>query len=302
MILITGASGFIGRHLVARLAQQNERPRCLVRDPGRAAQILPAAKVDLVVGDTTQPDTLRAAMQGVDTVIHMAFITADRKQSPGNRYDRTNVDGTANVVAAAKASGVNRFIVLSGLGTKPDRPGSYMQGRYLAEQKIKESGITWTIIQPSVLFGKGAPFIEGLTDLIRTTPVVPLIGRGTVMFQPIYVEDVVSVIIEVLQQPEHTANKTFTIGGPDYYSFTEIVSMLAHAMHKHRLLLPTPRPFVAIGAASMEAALPRPPLTREALALFSFDNTTAINAVERDFGFKPMSFRRYLAEQGVQLP
>jgi uncharacterized protein YbjT (DUF2867 family) len=299
MILITGASGYIGRHLVARLAQQGERPRCLVRDLGRAAQILPAAKIDPVQGDTTRPETLPPAMQGVDTVIHMAFITADHKQTAGNRYYTTNVDGTANVVAAAKAAGVNRFIVLSGLGTKPDKPGSYMQGRYLAEQMIKESGITWTIIQPSVLFGKGAPFIKGLTDLIRTSPVVPLMGGGKIMFQPIYVEDVVTVIMEALQQPERTANQTFTIGGPDYYSFTDIVTMLAHAMHKKRLLVPMPLPLAGMGAAVMEAVLPRPPLTRAAMTLFTFDNTTSLNSVERAFGFTPMSFRRYLAEQGV---
>lgn len=299
MILITGASGYIGSHLVARLVQQNERPRCLVRNLKRASQVLPAAKVDLIQGDTTQPGTLRLAMQGVETVIHMAFITADRKQTSDNRYDATNVDGTANVVKAAKAAGASRFIVLSGLGTKPDKPGSYMQGRYLAEQMVKESGITWMIIQPSVLFGKDAPFIKGLTNLIRTSPVVPLIGWGKIMFQPIYVEDVVTVILEVLQQPERTANKTFTIGGPDYYSFTDLISMLNHAMHRRRLLAPLPLLLAGVGAAVMEAALPRPPLTKAAMTLFSFDNTTSINSVERQFGFAPMSFKRYLAEWGA---
>lgn len=299
MILITGATGYIGRHLVARLVQEGERPRCLVRDLRRAAQVLPAAQVDLVQGDTTQPGTLPLAMQGVNIVIHTAFITADHKQSAGNHYDVTNVDGTANVIEAAKAAGVSRIIVLSGLGTKPDKPGSYMQGRYLAEQMIKESGITWTIIQPSVLFGKDAPFIKGLADLIRTSPVVPLIGGGKIMFQPIYVEDVISVIIEVLRQPEPTANKTFTIGGPAYYSFTDIVTMLTRAMRKKRIMAPAPRSLVGVGAAIMEAALPRPPLTKAAMTLFTFDNTTAINSVERDFGFKPISFKRYLDEQGV---
>lgn len=299
MILITGATGYIGRHLAARLVQEGERPRCLVRNLRRAGQILPAAKVDLVQGDTTQPSTLRLAMQGVDTVIHTAFITAERKQSADTLYNATNVDGTANLVNAAKAAGVNRIIVLSGLGTKPDKPGSYMQGRYLAEQMIKESGITWTIIRPSVVFGKDASFIKGLADLIRTSPVIPLIGGGKIMFQPIYVEDVVSVIIEVLKQPERTASKTFTIGGPEYYSFTDIVTMLARAMHKRRIMAPAPRPLVGIGAAVMEAALPRPPLTKAAMTLFTFDNTTTINSVERDFGFKPMSFKRYLEEQGV---
>ena len=299
MILITGATGYIGRHLVARLVAQEERPRCLVRDTQRAASILPADKVEFVQGNTTQPDSLGAAMPGVDTVVHAAFLTADRKQSAGNHYQETNVQGTANVIKAAQDAGVKRIIEMSGLGTKPDKPGSYMQGRYLAEKMLKESGLDWTIIQPSVLFGKDAPFIKGLSDLIHTAPVVPLIGGGKIMFQPIYVEDVVTVVIKVLDDPARTAGKTYTIGGPEYYSFTQIIDALLRAMHKTRIKVYAPTPLVGIGAALMEAVLPKPPLTRAAMTLFSFDNTTDLDSVERDFGFKPLSFALYLEEQGV---
>lgn len=299
MILVTGATGYIGRHLVKELAQDGEHPRCLVRDVKRAAQILPADGVELAQGDTTQADTLVAALQGVDTVIHAAFITADHKQSSGNHYYETNVQGTANLIKAAQAAGVRRVIEISGLGTHPDRPGTYMQGRYEAERTVKESGLEWTIIQPSVLFGKGAPFIKGLTDLIRTSPVVPLIGGGKIQFQPIYVEDVVAVVLKVLQEPERTGHKTYTIGGPEYYTFTQIINALLGAMHKSRIKAPAPTPLVGIGAAVMEAVLPRPPLTKAAMTLFTFDNVTDLHSVERDFGFVPMSFSKFLAEQGV---
>ena len=299
MILITGATGYIGRHLVARLVEQGERPRCLVRSRERAAALLPIDNVDIALGDTTRPETLAAAVQGVDTIVHTAFITADRKQSAGNHYEETNVQGTANLIKAAQDAGVMRVIVLSGLGTKPDRPGSYMQGRYMAEKMLKESGLQWTIIQPSVLFGKDAPFIKGLSDLIRTSPVIPLIGGGRIRFQPIYVEDVVTVIVKVLETPEQSANKTYTIGGPAYYTFTEIINALLHAMHKSRVKAPAPIPLVGMGAAMMEAVLPKPPLTRAAMALFTFDNTTDLRSVERDFGFTPTSFTDYLQQHGV---
>ena len=299
MLLITGATGYIGRHLVARLVAQGEHPRCLVRDTKRAAGILPAAGVELVQGETTDPASLVAAVRGVDTIVHAAFLTADRKQSPGNHYETTNVQGTANLIKAAQEGGVKRIIEISGLGTKPEKPGSYMQGRYLAEKMLKESGLDWTIIQPSVLFGKGAPFIKGLTDLIRTTPVVPLIGGGKTLFQPIYVEDVVTVIVKVLEDPARTTGKTYTIGGPQYYSFTQIIDALLHAMHKSRVKAYAPTPLVGVGAAVMEAVLLKPPLTSAAMALFSFNNTTDLNSVERDFAFTPMSFTNYLEEQGV---
>ena len=299
MILITGATGYIGRHLVVRMVAQGEHPRCLVRNMERAGGILPAAGVELVQGATTDPASLAAAVQDVDTIVHAAFITADHKQSPGNYYEATNVRGTANLIKAAQNAGVKRIIEISGLGTRPDKPGSYMQGRYLAEKLLKESGLDWTIIQPSVLFGKGAPFIKGLTDLIRTAPVVPLIGGGKTMFQPIYVEDVVTVIMKVLEDPARTRGKTYVIGGPQYFSFTQIIDVLLHAMHMSRVKAYAPVPLVGVGAAVMEAVLPRPPLTSAAMTLFSFDNTTDLNSVERDFGFIPTSFSRYLEQQGV---
>ncbi|HZU69438.1 MAG TPA: NAD(P)H-binding protein [Ktedonobacteraceae bacterium] len=299
MILITGATGYVGRHLVARLVEKGERPRCLVRDSRRAASILPADKVEFAQGDTTNPASLEAAVRGIDTIVHAAFITADHKQTTGNQYETTNVQGTTNLIQAAKAAGVRRMIEISGLGTKPAKPGSYMQGRYLAEKMLKESGLDWTIIQPSVLFGKDAPFIKGLADLIRTSPVVPLIGGGKVMFQPIYVEDVVTVIIKVLEDPVRTSGKTYTIGGPAYYSFTQIIDALMRAMHKIRIKAPAPTSLVGLGSAVMELVLPKPPLTTAAMTLFSFDNTTDLQAVERDFGFTPMSFTKYLDEQGV---
>lgn len=299
MILITGSTGYIGQHLVRRLVERGERPCCLARDPRKAARLFPGEQVEIVQGDTTHPETLVAAVKGIDTIVHAAFITADRKESPGNSYEATNVQGTTNLVRAAEEAGVKRVIEMSGLGTRPDRPGSYMQGRYLAEKILKESHLDWTIIQPSVLFGKDAPFLKGLTALIQSSPVVPLIGGGKIMFQPIYVEDVVSVVLRVLAEPERSSHRTFTIGGPEYYSFTEIIDALLHAMHKARLKLPAPRPLVGVGAAMMQAVLPKPPLTRAAMTLFAFDNTTDLNSVERNFGFAPFPFRRFLEEQGL---
>jgi NADH dehydrogenase len=299
MILITGATGYIGQHLVARLVEQGVQPRCLVRDIQKASSIFPVDKVELVQGATTAPTMLVAAVQGIDTIVHAAFMTADKKESPENRYEETNVRGTANVIDAAKKAGVQRIIEISGLGTKPDKPGSYMQGRYLAEQILIKSGLDWTIIRPSVLFGKGAPFITGLTDLLRTSPVVPLIGGGKTLFQPILVDDVVSVIIKVLDEPERTGKKMYTFGGPEYYSFSQVFDELLQATHQHKPKVYAPTPFVGIGAVVMESVLSKPPLTKAAMALFSFDNTTDLDSVERDFGFRPQSFHDYLTANGV---
>lgn len=278
MILITGATGYIGSHLVKRLVEQGERPRCLIRNKEKSARILPTDKIDIVEGATTRPATLPPAVRGIDTIVHAAFMTADRKEARNNRYKETNVYGTANLIKAARYAGVKRMIEISGLGTRPDKPGSYMQGRYLAERMLMDSGLDWTIIRPSVLFGKGAPFIKGLIDLIHSAPVLPLIGGGKTMFQPIYVEDVVTVILKVLAEPERTNKKIYTIGGPEYYSFEQVFNELQKALHTNRPKVYAPTPLVGIGAAMMEAVLPKPPLTKAAMSLFSFDNITDINA------------------------
>lgn len=298
MILITGSTGFVGRHLAKRLVAEGERPRCLVRSREKAQQVLPLDEVELAIGDITKPTTLAPAMQGIDTVVHSAFITADLKESRSVSYYEVNVGGTRNLVEQARRAGVQKIIVMSGLGTKPDKEGSYMQGRYLAEQAVKESGLAWSILQPSIQFGEQAAFFTGLAALIRMAPVVPVVGTSKRKFQPIWVEDVVTCLMKQIREDQRTS-KTYVVGGSEQVTYGEILTLLAKAMGKKRLNVPTPVPFVYLGASMMQAVLSKPPITTAALTLFSFEQTTDLNAVERDFGFKPMSWRTYLAEHGV---
>jgi uncharacterized protein YbjT (DUF2867 family) len=298
MILITGSTGFVGRHLVKRLVAQGEKPRCLVRSQQKANQTLPIDKIEVALGDTTRLGTLEPAMQGIDTLVHSAFITADLKEGPGVSYQGVNVEGTRNVVEAAQRAGVKKIVLVSGLGTRPDKPGSYMQGRYLAEQYVKESGLAWSILQPSIQFGEHAAFFKGLADLIRSAPVVPIIGTSQRRFQPIWVEDVAECLIQQARDPSRTS-KTYVVGGPEQFTYAQILDMLANAVGKKRLKAPMPMPIAYLGAAMMQTVLPKPPVTTAALTLFTFEQTTDLNAVERDFGFQPLSWRAYLAEHGV---
>jgi NADH dehydrogenase len=238
-------------------------------------------------------------MQGIETVVHSAFITADIKEGRDASYQRVNVDGTRNVVEAAKRAGVKKIVLVSGLGTKPGKPGSYMQGRYLAEQIVKNGELSWSILQPSVQFGEHAAFFKGLADLIRTAPVVPVIGTSQRKFQPIWVEDVAQCLIQQIRNASRNG-KTYVVGGPEQFTYAEILDMLANSLGKQRLKAPLPMPLAYLGAAMMQMVLPKPPVTTAALTLFTFEQTTDLNAVERDFGFQPLSWRTYLAEHGVE--
>lgn len=302
MILVTGADGFVGSSIIERLVKDGERPRALVRNLARArTRFSPEALrgAQLVQGDTTQPDTLSDALAGVDTVIHAAFITANRKQKPGVDYYQTNVTGTKNLVAAAKNAGVQRIVVMGGLGTKPDKPGSYMQGRYEADQAVKNSGLAWSILGPSVQFGTHSAFFDGLADLIRSAPVVPMIGDGKVKFQPVWVEDSTLCILKMAREPQKYDGKFIEIGGPEVFTYAQILDLLMDTLGTHKIKVPGPRPFAAIGAALMELVLPNPPITRAAIGLFDFDNVATIDSVQQNFGFAPLSLRTYLTEHGL---
>ncbi len=300
MILVTGAAGFAGSRIIARLVEQGAQPRALVRSATQALARLPQQGVEIVIGDTTKPETLSAAVAGVETIVHCAFVTADRKQGPGVNYYATNVTGTRYLVAAAKAAGVKRIVELGGLGTQSSTPTSYMETRYQADEAIKTSGLAWSILGPSVQFGKGAAFFKGLADLIRSAPfITPVIGSGNLRFQPIWVEDVATCILKMAQEPEQYDGRVIEVGGPEIYTYNEILDMLMRTLGKSRFKLPSPKPLAALGARVLTAALPRPPITPAAIELFEFENTTALDAVAYNFGFQPLSWRAYLREHGV---
>jgi uncharacterized protein YbjT (DUF2867 family) len=295
MILVIGATGFIGKHLVRRLEADGTQLRALVRDPARAD--LPD-RVEIATGDVTKPSTLDAAMDGVDVVVHAAAIVANVKEPYRGAYDAINRLGTENLVAAAKKAGVRRVVLQSGMDTQPARPGSYMATRWAMEEAVRGGGIPYAILQPSVVFGDGAPFVTELAKLARVFPVVPAIGGSGVMFQPIWVEDVVGCLVRCLEDDRLLAS-AHPVGGAEQVSFRQIIQAIGRAMGKRRTTLPLPVSIARVQAALMNAALPHPPLTPASIELFTLKQTTDLDSVERPFGFKPRGFTEHLAAHGL---
>ena len=299
MLLVTGADGFVGSNVVKMLVQSGETPRALVRNVHRARTVLQNTNLEIFAGDTTKPETLAAALRGIDTVVHGAFIVANRKEGPGVNYYETNVVGTKNLVQAVKAAGVRRMCVLSGLGTKPSATDHYLQGRFEADEAVRNSGLAWSILGPSVQFGEHSPFFSGLADLIKKAPVVPMIGDGQRRFQPIWVEDVARCVVKMVTDAERYDGRYIEVGGPGVYTYTQILDMLMHKIGTNKLKVPGPVPLVRIGAGMMELVLAKPPITRAAVGLFEFDNVTALDSVAANFGFAPLSLEAYLSSRGV---
>jgi uncharacterized protein YbjT (DUF2867 family) len=294
MIAILGAAGFVGRHLAARFDAEGVPVRRLNRDPRRAGAVPAGAAV--MGADVLDPTTLTAALAGVDTVIHCAAITADRKERYPGEYHRVNGEGTRNVVKAALAQGVTRIVLMNGLGVRPGRPGSYMQTRWEMSEAVRASGLTWVALQPSVLFGDGAAFPAAFARLARTLPVMPVLSGGT-RLQPLWIEDLVTCLAQAARDPRWDG-RAIDLGGPDQLTFREMIDLIMVTANTRRPTVPLPMPVARI-QARLFTLLPNPPLVPATLELFDFDNVTDLDAVTRNFGFQPRSVRQHFREHGL---
>jgi uncharacterized protein YbjT (DUF2867 family) len=296
VVLVAGANGFVGRHVVARLVRGGWRVRAIVRN---RSSYSPAVGVEVREADVTRRDSLPAALDGVDVLVHCAAITADHKAPYKGAYEDVNHRGTEHLMAAAEDAGVKRVVLMSGLGTRPSPDGSYMATRWGMEEAVRGSGIPHVILQPSVQFGDGAEFVAALARLMQRSPIMPLLGGGGLVFQPIWVEDVVTCVEKSIQD-QGVAGRAIAIGGSEKVTFKEVIQAICEALGKRRILAPLPLPMARVAASVMQV-LPRPPLTPASMGLFTFENATDIDAVDKTFGFHPRGFREYLADRGVEL-
>jgi NADH dehydrogenase len=278
----------VGGRLAARLELEKLPHRLLARRPARPNE---------VHADLTEPDSLRPALEGCRVVVHCAAVTADRKERRRGEYQQVNAMGTRHLVRAARDVGVERIVVLNGLGTQPGRPGSYMQTRWQMLEAVRDSGLGWVSVQPSLLFGAGAAFPAAIAGLARMLPILPVLGSGRLCVQPFWVEDLATCLLMCAREGRWDGH-AIDLGGPERMTMGEFSRLIASAAGKRRLTLPVPLLLARLPARAM-SVLPRPPLTPAALELFEFENCTEADAVAREFAFQPRSPRAHFAENGL---
>ena len=240
MILVTGATGFVGSRLLKRLAAAASGGESL-RGTARSIRTedLPAG-VEAVPADVTKAETLPAALEGVTTLVHAAAITANLKEPHPGAYRQINETGTYNLVKAAGEAGVSRVVLMSGLSA-PAKEGSYMATRLGMEKAVRDSGIPSVILQPSVLFGDGAEFVAALAGIARISPVLPLLGDPKLKFQPLWIEDLLRILEQSITDDKHLGHSV-PLGGPEQVTFKEVLQTICEAMSVRRLLVPLPLP------------------------------------------------------------
>ena len=253
--------------------------RALVRDPRRASR-LGTWGVELVEGDVGDPASLAAACVGVDTVVHLVAIIKGSRAD----FERVMSQGTRDLVAAAQAAGVRRFVLTSALGLdeRSREAVPYFGAKWEMERAVKESGIEHVILRPSFVFGKDGGVLPTFVRLARLAPVTPIVGGGTQRLQPIWVEDLAECYVRALDLPA-AANRTFELGGPDAVTWNEFWDRLKRVLGKRR-----PSIHVPIGLMRLQATLterlPGAPVTRDQLTMLELgDNVVADPSADEVF-------------------
>jgi uncharacterized protein YbjT (DUF2867 family) len=280
VILITGGTGFIGGRLATRLAQEGKPVRVAAR--GVRSSSLPDG-VEAVTADVVSGNGLEQALQGVERVAHLVAIIVERGPLT---FDAVIRVGSERLVEAARAAGVRKIVYVSAIGADPDPRFPYWAAKWGAEQAIIGSGITYTILRPSIVFGPEDDFFNRLAGLVRWNPIVPIAGDGKTRFQPIWVEDLVTCIVACLEEGAHDG-QIIEVGGPEHLTYEEMLDTVRRELGVRRLKVHVPLSLVRLVAGAMEALLPRPLVTRQQLAMLAKNNATESDSVLRHFGFTP---------------
>ena len=281
MILVTGGTGFVGGHVVQALRASDQQVRALVRNRSGGAK-LESWDVELAEGDVTSPESLRRAAEGADAVVHLVAI----RQGKREEFQRVMVDGTRNLLAAAKEAGVDRFVHMSALGTSAETKDlvPYYGAKWQMEQDVKASGIPYVIFRPSFIFGPDGGILPTFAKLARLTPVTPVIGSGRQRIQPIWADDVGAYFARAVTE-EAAANRTFEIGGPEAVSWNEFWERLKRARGIKRPSVHVPIGLMRVNALVTERLPGNIPLTRDLLKMLEAgDNVVTDTSAVDVFG------------------
>ena len=303
-VLVTGASGFVGRHICAELVKIGHPVRGLARQvPVRKNRV---DGVEYVRGvDVAEALTLTPEMfAGIDAVIHLVGIIQENPRK-GQTFQRVHVEGTRNVVDESLRAGFDgRFVYMSAIGASINSPSVYSQTKYQAERIVIGSKLPYTIFRPSLVIGADGEFVGQMKDLVlhgglsgnAPFPFIPVPGSGFNLFQPIWIDDLAGCVTQALGRGD-TINELYEVGGATQLSFNVLIKGFARALGKPKKpLLHAPLPLLYAAATVMEKILPKPPVTRDQLKNLGLDNITASQAVKEVFGINPQNFDEMLSK------
>jgi uncharacterized protein YbjT (DUF2867 family) len=275
VVTVFGASGFIGRYVVGEIAKTGARVRAAVRRPESASFLKPMGDVGQVTpmaANIRDDASVAAAVDGADVVINLVGILF-----PGGKqtFNALQADGAQRVAVAAKAAGAKRLVQMSAIGADAESESIYASTKGIGEQLVQDAFPGASIVRPSLVFGPEDDFFNKFAAIARLAPALPLIGGGRTKFQPVYVGDVAAAVVAICANPK-TSGTTFEVGGPQVYSFRQLMEIMLAEIDRKRVLAPLPFPIAKLQAAVLELS-PIPILTRDQVRLLQQDNVLSGN-------------------------
>lgn len=291
MILVTGGTGFIGSALIRHLVDDGRKVRVLLRPSSTSPNLPTGIPLEIAIGNISDEKNLRSALIGVDTIYHLAGAEWQGVHADLNEIE---IVGIRSLVKAANEAGVKRIVYLSHIGA--DRASAFpvLKVKGIVEEFIRKSGISHTIIRTGLVFGPNDHFTTALAKLMSFFPFFfPIPGDGEVMLQPIWIEDLATCLSWVLDRDE-LKDQTYTVGGPEFLSLTEIFNKVSDAAGYRRYLFSLPPTYFRLGGILLEYFLPGLPLSVYWLDYLSTSRTGEIDTVSRIFGLLPARFEQHL--------
>jgi len=296
VILVAGGTGFVGGGIVRELRRRRHPVAVLTRNASGAQERFPGLEVQFREADVRNPNILAEAVRGAETVIGCQQFPNSPIENPSRGYTFEEVDakGTENLVLAAKAAGVRRYVYLSGAGAAPDAEYHWFRAKWRAELAVRESGMTYTILRPSWVYGPEDKALNRFLGMSRFLPFVPLIGNADKQrLQPVFIDDVGRAVAEALIHPT-ADNQVFDLGGPEVLTMREIVRTALEVAGKRRVLLAAPRSIMTLAASLLQFS-PGRPLTPDAVEFITMDALADPTRAEHVLGVKMTPLREALA-------
>lgn len=243
MLLLTGATGLVGSALLRRLLDDAQPVRCLVRDPRRLGPL--RVRVQIALGDLSDPRSFKNAMRDVHTVVHLATVTRDQ---PRGSIEELTAMATWQMVRAAERAGVERFVFLSALGASRHHPARLMRAKAVAEQSVREADLQSVVMAPSFVYAPGDRWLRLLERLSRL-PVIPLPGSGRARCQPIWTEDVADCLMAALRKStadgSEAAGSRYELAGPETLTYDSVIHAMEGSIGRERPIVHLPGPLAS---------------------------------------------------------
>lgn len=284
MILLTGATGFIGSHVLQVLSEKNLEVRCLSRNPRSSKN----PNITYVTGDVLDLDSLVKATEGIDTVYYFIHMMGPQKEQ--KRFDVLDRRAVKNMVSACQINGVKRIIHLTGIRAPMERLSHHLASRKEVEEIITGCGVDYTVFRASVIIGRGGAAFEILDTAIRKLPGIPVFDWEKTEVQPIYIGDVVRYLVECLDK-EETVNRCFDIGCSQIFTYKELMERYAKELGLRRIFVRIPGSWDWISSLILGKLSPvHPNVVYWLIESLQNNMVCEESDLKRIFGFEPISF------------